>query len=306
MSSSNTIVFHRDIRERLTRQFLANHIAQSYLFAGPKGVGKYTLAQWCAQLIICESNDAQPPCGSCTACRAAKANFHSDITVEAKDRTQSTISIEELRRIRERLSRTPLYAGWSVTILPDSERLSRAAQHAFLKTLEEPRSKSVLILTASSPSALLPTLLSRLTVIRMKLVPSSCMRRALKEIDPAAIAGEIDRLVEFSHGLPGRVIAEGLIDDRIQARLSLLARIMSFRGKPFWEVQKALREVMSTKNVYEFVKECLREMILLKSRQTKHDDGHEIHFLIMLYRSLSHTVNQDLAIDALCLSLARI
>src|SRR3989338_1508097 len=294
-----TFPFHHDIRARLLQEFRNGRVVQSCVFVGPHGVCKLTLARWYAQALVCESPTKDKPCGSCAACRAVAAGAHPDVAVAARAEGQETVSIEAWRILQDRFTRTPLRAARSVMIVPDCERLSRAAQHACLKTLEEPRPASVLLLTASSPALLLATMRSRLTQIRLRPVPSPVLQQALEEADAALTPQDADALVRYARGIPGALLHEGRIDAGCALRAAHQERIAALRGAPLWRVQKALREMIGKESAHASVEVIAGACMLDRACGIA-----ERRLLALLSRALTRAVNKDLAIDTLSIALA--
>lgn len=291
-----SVEFHSDIRTRLRRAHVSGTIAQSYVLAGPRGVGKLTLALWYAKLLACMQGDATGPCDACSSCRAIQGGIHADVTVEAGDRT-IPIGIEEIRILRERLTRTPLVSALSLCIIPDCERMSLAAQHALLKTLEEPRPHSVLIMTADAPEALLPTVLSRMAVIRLNYVPLSLLTRALHEADAAMDAAEVRELAMDARGIPGRILEGGRVCVRARIRAALVRSMEERNTKPLWRIQKELRASFDKDKASREIVEIISSMHPLPHARTP--------LIAPLLASLSRNINKDLALDTLGVILSR-
>ncbi len=154
------IVGHDVVVARLRRAIAADRLPHTYLFAGPEGVGKSATAHALATTLLCDAagDDA---CARCPGCVGAARETHPDFTLVRVAEGTAEIKIDQARELQRRLRLRPIRARRKVAIVDDAERLNLAAQHAMLKTFEEPPGATVLILVASNVAALLPTVLSR-------------------------------------------------------------------------------------------------------------------------------------------------
>ena len=161
----NPIIGHQQIVEQLQHTVASDRIAGAYLFVGPTGVGKETVARYFAQLIFCQQN-AQPPtvCGTCLACRKVDSGNHPDLQFIRPE--GSLLKIGQIRELQKRIIYEPLEASRKVYILTDVDRMNAEAENCLLKTLEEPPASSVLILLTSNIRALLPTTRSRCQILQ--------------------------------------------------------------------------------------------------------------------------------------------
>jgi DNA polymerase-3 subunit delta' len=193
--------------EQLLRQHLAmGKLRQAYLFLGAEGVGKRTLALRLAQALLCSA----PPepgawCGNCRACRGVPRQMYSDLHSILVEEDRSQIRVDQIRELQRQLVLAPLESRCRVALLTDFEQANEEAQNALLKTLEEPSSQAVLLLTAESGDRLLPTILSRCEVVGLKPVPTAAIRASLIErgVAPAQAA----LLSALAGGRPGTAFA---------------------------------------------------------------------------------------------------
>ena len=156
----NPIIGHQQIVEQLQHTVASDRIAGAYLFVGPTGVGKETVARYFAQLIFCQEGTHPPTvCGTCLACRKVASGNHPDLQFIRPD--GSELKIGQIRELQKQIIYEPLEANRKVYILTDVDRMNNYAENALLKTLEEPPASSVLILLTSNIRVLLPTTRSR-------------------------------------------------------------------------------------------------------------------------------------------------
>ncbi len=172
---------------------LRNHAAggnlrHAYLITGPEGVGRKTLAIKFAQALNC----TQPPekggfCGSCRNCRQLQSLTYPDLSMLIPEEGHKDILIGQVRSLQHTLALSPYSGAYRIALLPDFQRATIQAANALLKTLEEPPDKVVLLLTANAPEGLLPTIVSRCEVIRLRPSSIESTRKYLefkKEIPP--------------------------------------------------------------------------------------------------------------------------
>ena len=134
-----------------------NKVGHAYLFCGPRGTGKTTMARLLAKAVNCE-NPEEAPCGHCANCIAANEGTHPDIIeINAANETH----VEDIRDLIERARLAPMVGRHKVYIIDEVHQLSSAASSALLKTLEEPPENVIFILATTDPQKLLPTIISR-------------------------------------------------------------------------------------------------------------------------------------------------
>jgi DNA polymerase-3 subunit delta' len=161
------VVGHRTLITLLARAAEGGTVPPSLLFAGPSGVGKRLTAVATAQALNCPNArrgaSSSPPfdaCGRCATCMRIARGVHPDVPIVGPGESGS-IKIELVRELIDRAAFLPFEARRRVVVIDEADALVVAAQHALLKTLEEPPSASIFILVTSRPDALLPTVQSR-------------------------------------------------------------------------------------------------------------------------------------------------
>ena len=137
--------------------------AHARLLTGPAHAGKRRLARWLAQAMLCLHPSAGEPCGACRSCRLVFAGQHPDLMVAA-----SPLKVDSTRQLLADLALLPLESPRRVALLADIDQATPGAANSLLKTLEEPPSRAVLILTASQPERVLSTIRSRCRIISVR------------------------------------------------------------------------------------------------------------------------------------------
>jgi DNA polymerase-3 subunit delta' len=156
----------------LKQHILSKEIRHAYLFTGPPGVGRRTLALRFAQGINCpQPLSPGEPCRTCRTCIQIENMQHPDLSIVQLEEGNSFIRIEQIRTLQRELSLSPYEASFRIALLDDFQEANANAQNALLKTLEEAPPKVVLILTAEYSEALLPTIISRCEVLKLRPLP---------------------------------------------------------------------------------------------------------------------------------------
>ena len=158
-STFESVVGQHAITHTLKTAIANQHLAQAYLFCGPRGVGKTSCARIFAKTINCEHPDANgDACNECESCRAF--NEHRSFNIVELD-AASNNSVEDIRSITEQVRIPPQVGRYRVFIIDEVHMLSSAAFNAFLKTLEEPPAYAIFILATTEKHKVIPTILSR-------------------------------------------------------------------------------------------------------------------------------------------------
>jgi DNA polymerase III subunit delta' len=203
--SFNTFLGNARAVEILKRAIEQDRLPHAMIFAGPPGVGKCTLALLVAQHLNCLAPAGSGACSNCSSCRrimaiiesrylhceVLKEGFcgncpscriwtkrHPDIRLVEPDE-KTTISIDQIRNIISEIAFQPLEARYRVVILDPAEQMSLPAHNSLLKTLEEPASRTIIILVTANPHMLLETIRSRSRILQFGEIPQDRIERYL-------------------------------------------------------------------------------------------------------------------------------
>jgi DNA polymerase III subunit gamma/tau len=157
-----------------------NHLAQAFLFCGPRGVGKTTCARILAKTINCQQvTPDTEPCNTCVSCAGFIDN--RSFNIHELD-AASNNSVEDIRALVEQVRYPPQKGQYKVYIIDEVHMLSNAAFNAFLKTLEEPPSYAVFILATTEKYKIIPTILSRCQIFDFNRIQPQDIVQKLKQI----------------------------------------------------------------------------------------------------------------------------
>lgn len=231
----DTVVGQEAVTETLKNAIRSNHLAQAFLFTGPRGVGKTTCARILARTINCENLNADlTTCGTCAPCRTfAEGHSLSIFELDAA----SNNSVDDIRNLILQVQIAPQVGTKKVYIIDEVHMLSSAAFNAFLKTLEEPPSYAIFILATTEKHKILPTILSRCQVFDFRRIRISDISRHLASIaEREGIEAEPQAL---------HLIAQKA-DGGLRDALSIFDQLVSFSG-----ARLTYKEVVQNLNVLD-------------------------------------------------------
>ena len=172
------IVRQEHVVRVLVNQIMSGAVGHAYLFCGPRGTGKTSIARILARAVNCENPQNGSPCGECPACRALKEESLDITEIDAA----SNNGVGEMRDLREKVQYPPVAGRYKVYIIDEVHMLTDSAFNALLKTLEEPPAHAIFILATTEPHKLPATILSRCMRLDFKLIPEEDLQNHLISI----------------------------------------------------------------------------------------------------------------------------
>ena len=216
----DTVVGQSSITSTLKNAIKSNQLAQSFLFCGPRGVGKTSCARILAKTINCENiTDNVDACNECVSCKSFNEN--ASFNVHELD-AASNNSVDDIRTLVDQVRFAPQVGEYNIYIIDEVHMLSAQAFNAFLKTLEEPPKHAKFILATTEKHKIIPTILSRCQIFDFKRVGINDISNHLA-------------FVAKSEGITAEQEALHLIaqksDGAMRDSLSLFDRLVSFSEK---------------------------------------------------------------------------
>jgi DNA polymerase-3 subunit delta' len=200
------VIGHEWAVNLLAENVALGHERHAYLFTGPSGIGRRTLALRFAQSLNCQTPSVPgQPCRTCSNCMRIEQMHHPDLIVVMAENEGETLKIDQVRELQHTLSLAPYEARYRIAMILRFEEANSSSANAMLKTLEEPPDHVVIILTAKSAENLLPTIVSRCEVLRLRTLSMDETARGLQIIKgvPQELA---EKLAHISDGRPGYAI----------------------------------------------------------------------------------------------------
>jgi len=252
------IVAQEHVTRTLRNALRDGRVAHAYLFTGPRGTGKTSMARLLAKAVNCIGETEEKPCNQCAICRSITDGSSLDlIEIDAA----SNRGIDEVRDLRDKVNFRPNECRYRVYILNDADYLNQEGANCLLKTLEEPPADSLIILIGTSQQRQLPTIRSRCQIIRFAALSQTQVAALLEQSQAVGDPTQIAALAARADGSLQRALE--LADPELAAsRVPLLEHL----------VQADIDSVVLAKYVHETVeaagkeapprRERLRQMIL--------------------------------------------
>lgn len=216
----DTVIGQPGITQTLKNAIRSNHLAQAFLFTGPRGVGKTTTARILAKTINCDNISSNvEACNLCPSCLSF--NEGHSLNIYELD-AASNNSVEDIRALVEQVRYPPQIGKYKIYIIDEVHMLSASAFNAFLKTLEEPPSYAIFILATTEKHKIIPTILSRCQIFDFHRIS---VENIVKHLQGIAEKEGIDAEEDALH-----VIAQKA-DGALRDSLSLFDQLVSFAGK---------------------------------------------------------------------------
>ncbi len=264
-------------------------LSHAYVFSGPRHVGKRTIANTIARTILGISRD--------------QALVHPDLIVVQRELDEKTetlkkdISVTQIRDLIHRLSQSAFAKdGYTVAIVDGAEHMNAAGANALLKTLEEPRARTIVFLITQDEYTLLPTIRSRTQSIYFSLVGVEKIKTYLESV--GIPAGQAEEYAHEAHGLPGYACDWAHDSTLYEYHVSLKQRCVSLMHIPFYEKIKKIEEFFQDKDDHIEARARIIDMLgvwtfTLRDIMTLHSSNSESRYVVsQVLDSIRHAEKQ--------------
>ena len=216
----DSVIGQDTVTATLKNAIKSNHLAQAYLFCGPRGVGKTTCARILSKTINCSQiTDGTEACDKCESCEAFNTN--RSFNIHELD-AASNNSVDDIRNLIDQVRIPPQVGKYSIYIIDEVHMLSAQAFNSFLKTLEEPPAHAIFILATTEKHKIIPTILSRCQIFDFRRIR---LEDIVQRLQYVAKNESIEAEEEALH-----IIAQKA-DGAMRDALSIFDQIVSFSGK---------------------------------------------------------------------------
>ncbi|MDD5639628.1 MAG: hypothetical protein PHR47_02380 [Candidatus Pacebacteria bacterium] len=266
---------HKKEKELLNRLIENNNIPHAILFSGPKKIGKKKIAVEFIKSIFCSNKpNGWGFCSECYSCRNIDSNTIPDFSLIEPREDSKEIKIEQIRELQEKFCLTSFSGGYKAGIIDDAHLMNHHAQNSFLKTLEEPKGKTILILITDRPDSLLPTINSRVQNMKFSILPKKEIEDYLiflgaseekaKNISSIS-SGQIGKAIDYLMVPEKKEWFEKVIVDLMNLKASKLSKKFAYSK----ENSENYEEIIEMLEIWEryFRKELLARIIKPEENQ---------------------------------------
>jgi DNA polymerase-3 subunit delta' len=231
------------VADQLQQALSRKRLAHAYLFYGPHGSGKEAMARTLAKALNCEAG-REDSCDKCDSCRRIDSGSHPDVHWIRPESKSRKITVEQVREFEKGVNLKPSLGRVKVGVVVDADCMGAEGANAFLKTLEEPPSQTVILLLTEEPQRLLPTILSR--CLRISFAGSSQpvasgYRRAMREL-----------LVKYS--------TQGGNSQRVVGAYRLFAQVSEILGQMEEQIRQRMKSEANLEQADEAEPEVLERL----------------------------------------------
>lgn len=323
------LVGHQKQWECLRKSADIQKVSHAYLFSGQSQLGKKTIALEFIKLLYCTQHqnkfgagqEGKKPCQDCRSCKYLEKGIHPDFfliepqkPVKALGLTsKAEIKIAQIRDLNWKLSLRPSLASFKAAIINDAHTLNPEAQNCLLKTLEEPKGKTILILITNYPQILFQTILSRVQQIKFFPVSKSAIENYLKENGYSPKKAQEIALISF--GKPGMAVSLAKNPQIMKNQEQKIMEITQFSktdlASRFQYVKDLVSKKQDIKETLEIWLRYFRGILLEKAKKPSYVSSYSLGQLRQIIQTIEKVrvlidrtnINQRLALEQIMLEL---
>lgn len=267
MKGFKDIIGHNDIIQYIQNAVSQDKVSHAYILNGERGSGKKMLADLFAMTLQCEEHTPNP-CGECHSCKQAKSGNHPDI-IHVKHEKPNTISVDDIRtQVNNDIVIKPYSSPYKIYIIPEADLLSVQAQNALLKTIEEPPSYAVIFLLTENVESLLPTIMSRCVMLKLRNIKTTLIKKYLME-QMQIPDYQADICAAFAQGNMGRAIMLASSEHFNEIKEEALQLLRHINEMEISEIVSAIKKIgtykLSVNDYFDIIMIWYRDVLIYKA-----------------------------------------
>ncbi len=268
---------HNKIKDVLIRSASSGRVGHAYIFEGPRGIGRLSMAKAFAMHLMCENPKAEDSCGVCRQCSQCMSQNNPDVKIVTNQLYDSSkkstdILVDTVRNMKKEIYIKPYAAERKVYIVPNADTMNVYAQNSLLKVLEEPPEYCTIILLAENSNLFLPTILSRAPILKFFPLSKAEVREYLTENNRGFDADRIDIAVNMCRGSIGKAkeLLENSETDALRRELTeCIFSLLGGKRKSIYELTLLLKQ---NKDEFEFMESVMqgifRDLLYIKNTES--------------------------------------
>ena len=264
MKGFKDVIGHNDIIQYIQNAVSQDKVSHAYILNGERGSGKKMLADLFAMTLQCEEHTPNP-CGECHSCKQAKSGNHPDI-IHVTHEKPNTISVDDIRtQVNNDIVIKPYSSPY---IIPEADLLSVQAQNALLKTIEEPPAYAVIFLLTENAESLLPTIMSRCVMLKLRNIKTTLIKKYLME-QMQIPDYQADICAEFAQGNMGRAIMLASSEHFNEIKEEALQLLKHINEMEISEIVSAIKKIgtykLSINDYLDIIMIWYRDVLIYKA-----------------------------------------
>lgn len=267
MKGFKDVIGHNDIIQYIQNAVSQDKVSHAYILNGERGSGKKMLADLFAMTLQCEEHTPNP-CGECHSCKQAKSGNHPDI-IHVKHEKPNTISVDDIRtQVNNDIVIKPYSSPYKIYIIPEADLLSVQAQNALLKTIEEPPVYAVIFLLTENAESLLPTIMSRCVMLKLRNIKTTLIKKYLME-QMQIPDYQADICAAFAQGNMGRAIMLASSEHFNEIKEEALQLLRYINEMEISEIVSAIKKIgtykLSVNDYLDIIMIWYRDVLIYKA-----------------------------------------
>ena len=267
MKGFKDVIGHNDIIQYIQNAVSQDKVSHAYILNGERGSGKKMLADLFAMTLQCEEHTPNP-CGECHSCKQAKSGNHPDI-IHVTHEKPNTISVDDIRtQVNNDIVIKPYSSPYKIYIIPEADLLSVQAQNALLKTIEGPPAYAVIFLLTENAESLLPTIMSRCVMLKLRNIKTTLIKKYLME-QMQIPDYQADICAEFAQGNMGRAIMLASSEHFNEIKEEALQLLKHINEMEISEIVSAIKKIgtykLSINDYLDIIMIWYRDVLIYKA-----------------------------------------